>query len=74
MSLHRHQLCPQCGSDALAEIVYGYPGPELLDLVEQGKVILGGCVRVTSEEISDTPQACRHCDWYSGMPDPRESQ
>lgn len=69
MSSNTHEICPQCGSDALAEIVYGYPSPELLDLVDEGSVILGGCIQEMSDEMNGTPQVCQHCDWYSGMPD-----
>ena len=37
--------CPQCGSEKIADILYGYPGfsPELDKLLDKGKVVLGGC-------------------------------
>jgi len=37
--------CPQCGETKnVVEIVYGYPGPDLMEMHYQGKVKLGGCV------------------------------
>jgi len=38
------QACVQCGSHEAIPIVYGLPGPELLEQAEAGEVILGGCV------------------------------
>ena len=35
--------CPKCGSDNIIKIVYGKPGPKLIEQSEQGKVKLGGC-------------------------------
>ena len=35
--------CPNCGEKML-EIVYGMPGPEIIDDVEKGLVFLGGCM------------------------------
>ena len=36
-------VCPLCGG-ALIPIVYGYPGPGLMDEADAGRVRLGGCV------------------------------
>ena len=38
------QTCAQCGSHEVMPIVYGLPGPELLEQAEAGEVWLGGCV------------------------------
>lgn len=38
------RLCPTCGSTEVDEVVYGYPGEELLEAVRQRRVVLGGCV------------------------------
>lgn len=36
--------CPMCGSpQRVVPIVYGYPGPELIEAYERGEVALGGC-------------------------------
>ena len=37
--------CPKCGSESIAEIMYGMPinSPELQDALRQGKLSLGGC-------------------------------
>ena len=36
--------CPQCGSEDVIGIVYGYPTEETLERAEAGEVRLGGCV------------------------------
>ena len=51
------QPCPQCGSENVLPIAYGYPGEELREAALRGQVSLGGCV-VTS---SDPMHACRDC-------------
>ena len=35
--------CPRCGRPGVP-IVYGLPGPELMEAAERGEVALGGCV------------------------------
>lgn len=42
-SKRRPTKCPACGSREVVRIVYGYPGPELVQDAESGKVTLGGC-------------------------------
>jgi hypothetical protein len=37
-------ICPLCGSGEIIPIVYGLPGPELVEKSEKDKVILGGCM------------------------------
>jgi hypothetical protein len=38
--------CPRCGSDAVAEILYGYPAfsEDLRKEMDSGHIVLGGCV------------------------------
>jgi hypothetical protein len=36
--------CPACGSKQVQPIVYGLPGPELIERAERGEVALGGCI------------------------------
>ena len=36
--------CPQCGSEDVIGIVYGYPTEETLERAEAGEVRLGGCI------------------------------
>ena len=60
------KLCPKCSSDNLAEFLYGMPSndPELLDDIENKKIILGGCM-----EYHDSPQwHCNKCkyEWEPG--------
>ena len=35
--------CPDCNSDDVAEIVYGFPGPEMIQGDEDRRIKLGGC-------------------------------
>ncbi len=35
--------CPACGADFIP-VIYGMPGPDLVEAEERGEVILGGCV------------------------------
>ncbi|MCM3876761.1 MAG: hypothetical protein NEA02_10115 [Thermoanaerobaculia bacterium] len=35
--------CPKCGSIDVIPILYGYPGPGMMEAAEQGKIALGGC-------------------------------
>lgn len=57
--------CPNCGESRLIPIAYGLPGPGLMELWEQGRVVLGGCVL-----MGDDPQlhcsACDHDVWVDG--------
>ena len=41
-SMHDTKTCPDCGG-RLAEIVYGYPNPKILERSVHGDVVLGGC-------------------------------
>lgn len=34
--------CPQCGHE-LVNIIYGYPGPELVKMANDEGIALGGC-------------------------------
>ena len=36
--------CPKCDSTDIVPIVYGYPGPELIEASALRKVEIGGCV------------------------------
>ena len=47
--------CPKCDSTDIVPIVYGYPGPELMEDSALRKVELGGCV--IEENAPD-----RHCN------------
>ena len=38
-----HPTCPECGGKFLP-IIYGYPGPKMIEAAEKGEVLLGGCV------------------------------
>jgi len=51
------KVCPRCGSDDIAPIVYGYQTPELEKKVRHGEVVYGG--RVPFEGMPTL--ACRRC-------------
>jgi len=59
-------ICPHCGSDKTATILYGMPAPDGMDRAERGEIVLGGCV-----VSDDDPQlACRDCgSLWSGLQD-----
>ena len=40
----RRRRCPRCGELGALPVVYGLPDIATMDLAEEGKVILGGCV------------------------------
>ncbi len=43
-SRYRRPSCPFCGyDDQVVRIVYGLPGPELIEESRQGEIALGGC-------------------------------
>jgi hypothetical protein len=50
-------VCPQCGSRNTVLIVYGYPGPELLEKSLVGEVELGGCMVMPNQPN----RSCRNC-------------
>ncbi len=52
------EKCPKCGSDDVAEIVYGYPTPEAIEARDQGDIELGGCI--ISE--GDPQWVCKNCE------------
>jgi len=52
------QSCPTCGSLDVQAVVYGMPGPGLIEAVERGDVALGGCV----VEPDQPTHVCRRCE------------
>ena len=51
--------CPQCGSEDVIGIVYGYPTEETLERAEAGEVRLGGCV----VGYCDPNRYCKSCGY-----------
>lgn len=49
--------CPQCGSEDVIGIVYGYPTEETLERAKAGEVRLGGCV----VDYCDPNRYCKNC-------------
>ncbi len=50
--------CPKCGSDAVVDILFGYPTPEAFEARDRGEIELGGCVI-----NEDDPQwVCKNCE------------
>ncbi len=59
MTSDRPRTCPQCHAEAVVPIVYGLPGPELMEDAEAGRVALGGCM-----VSPDNPRwSCQACGW-----------
>lgn len=50
------KVCPQCEGD-LIPIVYGYPGPELMEAAGRGELELGGCI----VGDNDPQHRCKNC-------------
>lgn len=44
-SKSKPKTCPNCGSEKIADILWGYPGysEEMEKQIEEGKLVLGGC-------------------------------
>lgn len=40
------EICPACGSDRIADILYGYPAfsDKLEEEIKKGHIVLGGCI------------------------------
>lgn len=49
--------CPHCGGERVVEIVYGMPGPDLVERSERGEVVLGGCLI----NFENPTHRCRDC-------------
>ena len=66
-------ICPRCGAEGAAEIVYGMPAfsDEFQHAMENGEVFVGGCC-VSGE---DPKYKCRSCGYAFGRPggDPAQS-
>ena len=67
-TLRKGSRCPACTIGRLVPIVYGLPGPEMVERYERGEISLGGCVvsEVFDEErgvfVSANPQmSCPAC-------------
>lgn len=59
--LTKDGMCPKCGK-SMGNIMYGLPNfsPELTQYIEEGKIILGGCIL-----NPDSPQLyCKQCGIY----------
>ena len=50
--------CPKCESNMIIDIIYGYPGSDLVEEQEKGKVELGGCII----EPESPTYKCKSCD------------
>ena len=55
--------CPACGSnESVIPIVFGYPSPGLMDMANQGKVLLGGCCPPMTDEVGKLKNLhCKKC-------------
>ncbi len=61
MTVVETSRCPQCRSDAVVEIIYGFvrPDDELKQALERGDVALGGCF-VGGGEADFRCRGCGH--------------
>jgi hypothetical protein len=58
METKRVPKCPNCGSDSIVPIHYGYPMPKMRRDYEAGKIDWGGCV-ITGD---DPRWLCKACE------------
>jgi primosomal protein N' len=58
-SVKKPDKCPKCGSDKIADILYGLPAfsPSLEKMIEDQDIVLGGCC--VSDE--DPTRKCATC-------------
>ena len=52
-----NKRCPNCNSENIIDIIYGYPTDELLEDSKAGRVVLGGCIVEPSNPIFK----CNNC-------------
>ena len=59
MEISNNPKCPECGSENIAEIYYGYPidSPKLHEMIENKEIVLGGC-----QVYSDVENDRWHCN------------
>lgn len=59
MEISNNPKCPECGSENIAEIYYGYPidSPKLHKMIENKEIVLGGC-----QVYSDVENDRWHCN------------
>ena len=55
----RYKVCLQCHSKRVANILFGLPTSEVMQQVEQGKVVLGGCM----VQIDGPEYECLDCQY-----------
>ena len=61
ISSTRIRKCRRCGGK-LVPIVWGYPGPDVIEESDRGTVALGGCVLPAPGDPHPV-KACRDCGW-----------
>ncbi len=49
--------CPECGSNEIVSIVYGYPSKEQFEAEDRGEIALGGC----SADVLRPVWQCKNC-------------
>ena len=64
------RICPNCDSDKVVPIVYGYPTEESYELEEQGKIALAGCCVVDGLSTKWYCKLCGHEWGLFGREDP----
>jgi hypothetical protein len=61
--------CPQCDSTEFIPIMYGYPGPTMVELSHDKKVKLGGCAIILGEDGKECMpnRYCSNCEheWHT---------
>jgi len=53
--------CPECDSENVAAIAFGYPSSEMMEQSDRGDIVLGGCC-VTEDDPEWHCYDCEH-EW-----------
>lgn len=56
-------LCKKCFEFSVVRIVYGFPGPNAIELARKGEIVLGGCM-IT---VGNPTLKCTSCGWNNGV-------
>ena len=54
----RRLICVGCGARSSVHVVYGLPGPELIEKAGRGEVALGGCM----PDLEPPEWLCEECE------------
>ncbi len=54
----RGPACPECGTNHVVPIAYGYPSSETFEAAQRGELMLGGCM----VGVGNPTHHCKACE------------